>query len=529
LHSAALRSVIPSEDMRKWLLPALAAGVLHAAIIRGVVVENQTGKPLSRAIVTLRPLSGTSGGAQSVRTNVSGVFDFPPVAGGAYIVSAARPNFGTIQYGQKDWRSAGAPVVIDETASAFLNIRLPRLGVITGRVVDENDVGLPAHDVVAYHNTRPPQLAARVTADERGIYRIFDLEPGSYLVRTVAREYEEGGYLPTFSKETTKVEEARPVDVQLDQEAAGVDVQPWPGRLYRIAGAVRPGLMLPDGMPFTVKLTLVSDMGRETTDTNSSFGFPPEAPGRFELYAEGPGDDSDRCFMLGGYMPVELTDKDRINLDMPVPCARETSIQFVESGGQPLDTSKVRLLVRRKDLAGAGEVQPLAVSGSRYQSRVKLPPGRWELMAIPPAGYCVVGFGYSRSRAEGVERSRPDGWNEVVITNGSNPVRFVFSHSPGGLHGLVSGIVREPVGGAPVFLEGYDPESRRRLTDLRMVFTDAQGHYQFTGLAPGAYRLLSTFEFQSPDSAAMENAGAKLVTIEEGRDLPQDLDLSVIR
>jgi hypothetical protein len=519
--------------MRKWLLSALAAGALHAAVIRGVVVEHQTGKPLSRAVVTLKAVSGTAGGSLSVRTNVSGIFDFPPVPGGAYIVSASRRNFGTIQYGQKDWRSAGAPVVIDETASAFLNIRLPRLGVISGRVLDENDVGLPNHVVVVYRNTRPPQLAGRATADERGVYRVFDLEPGSYLVRTAANEYEEGGYLPTFSKDATRVEDARPVEVQLDQEAVNVDVRPWPGRLYRIAGEVHPGAMVTDGpaagTPVTVKLTLASDMGRETTSTNGAFRFPPVAPGQFELYAEGPGDDSANCFMVGGYLPVEITDKDHTNLLMPVPCVRETYLQLSESGGQPLDSSKVRVLARRKDLAGAGEAQPLTVYGNRYQSRVKLAPGRWELMAVPPAGYCVVGFGYSRSRSEGVERSRPDGWNEVLITNTYNPIHFVFSHSPGGLHGLVSGLAREPVSGAPVFLEGYDPESRKRLTELRTVFTDMQGHYQFTGLSPGAYRVLSSFEFQSPDSAVMEIAGAKLVTVEEGRDLPQDLDLSVIR
>ncbi|HEV2448113.1 MAG TPA: carboxypeptidase-like regulatory domain-containing protein [Candidatus Sulfopaludibacter sp.] len=517
--------------MRRSLICALAAGALHAAVVRGVVVEHQTGKPLSRVVVTLRPLGGTPAGVQTVRTNVSGVFDFPPVPGGSYIVSAARRNFFTIQYGQKDWRSAGAPVVINETESAFLNIRLPRLGVITGRVVDENDVGLPNHEVVAYRNTRPPQLAARVTADERGIYRFFDLDPGSYLVRTVAREYEEGGYLPTFSKNTSKVEEARPVDVQLDQEAVGVDVMPATGRIYKVAGAVHPGAMITEGpgagSPVPVKLTMASDMGRETTVTSSAFRFPPQAPGHFELYAEGPGDGN--CFMVGGYMTFDISDKDRTDLSLNVPCVRETTVQLVESGGQAMDASAVAVLARRKDLAGTGDVQQLLISGSRYSARARLGPGRWELRAIPPGGYCVVEFGYRRLRSEGVERTRADGWNEVLIDNGYNPIRFVFSKNPGSIHGLVSGIAHEPVSGAPVFLEGYDAESRRRVAELRTVYTDTTGHYRITGLTPGSYRVLASFEFLAPDSDTMEMAGAKLITIEEGHDLPQDLDLSVIR
>lgn len=95
--------------MRNCLVAAMLAGALHAAVIRGVVVENQTGKPLSRATVTLKPLPGGGGPALVVRTSVSGVFDFPPVPGGSYIVSAGRRNFGTIQYGQKDWRVCRPP------------------------------------------------------------------------------------------------------------------------------------------------------------------------------------------------------------------------------------------------------------------------------------------------------------------------------------------------------------------------------------------------------------------------------------
>ena len=515
--------------MRNLLFPALAATALHAAVIRGVVVENQTGKPLMRTVVTLRPMPGTPGGELTARTNAYGIFDFPPVAGGAYLVSAARRNFASIQYGQKDWKSAGQAVVLDETASAFLNIRLPRLGAITGRVVDENDVGLPNHDVAAYRNTRPPQLITRVTADERGIYRIFGLEPGSYLVRTIARLYEEGSYVPTFSKDTAAVEEARPVEVLLDQEAGNVDVRPAQGRLLRIGGEVRPGLKEANGSPVTVRVTLASDTGRETVSTSGSFHFAAVPPGQYELYAEGPGNDSANCYMLGGYLPQPMTDQDQTRIQLAAPCVRETQLQVVEKNGQPVDSGSYRILARRKDAAGTGEIQRLAIGGTRYNARIKLAPGRWELMAIPPAGYCVLSFGYSRQSSEGVEPARADGWNEIMAGSNYNPVRFVFSKSPGAVHGAVSGMEHEAVAGAPVFLEGYDAENHKRLTELRVAYTDPRGQYQFTGLTPGSYRLLSTFEFRSPDAAAMERAGARAVKVDEAGDIAQDLDLWVIR
>src|SRR5262249_10085128 len=145
---------------------------------------------------------------------------------------------------------------------------------------------------------------------------------------------------------------------------------------------------------------------------------------------------------------------DRTDIDFPVPCVRDSNIQVVESKGMPVDFSKVRIFARRIDMAGVGEAQQLEIA-SRFRGygTVKLPPGRWELMAIPPQGYCVVEFGYRRPRSEGVEPPRPDGWNEVLIGSYPNPLRFVLSSNPGGLHGFVSGLSREAVNGAPVFLE----------------------------------------------------------------------------
>jgi hypothetical protein len=139
-----------------------------------------------------------------------------------------------------------------------------------------------------------------------------------------------------------------------------------------------------------------------------------------------------------------------------------------------------------------------------------------------------VEFGFTRQRSEGLERTRADGWNEILIGRNST-IRFVLSNNPGTVLGLVSGISREPVSGAPVFLEGYDPDNHKRLTELRMVYADGHGHYQFNGLSPGSYRVLSTFEFRAPDAASMDTAGAKVIKVDEGRDIPQDLDLSVIR
>src|SRR5215475_8707724 len=130
--------------MRSSLLCLFVAALLvaparqQAAIVRGTVVEHASGKPLARTQVTLAPVPGTPGPTRAMRTNTWGTFEFSGLPGGAFIVSATRLGFPPVQYGQKNWRAAGLPVVLAEDQSTFITVRMPRYGGITGFVVDEN-------------------------------------------------------------------------------------------------------------------------------------------------------------------------------------------------------------------------------------------------------------------------------------------------------------------------------------------------------------------------------------------------------
>ena len=84
--------------MRTWLLVALGAACLQAAAIRGTVVENQTGRPLARALVVLEPVSGVAQRTASTRTNQFGTFEFSGLPGGAYLMAVSRPGFAPVNY-----------------------------------------------------------------------------------------------------------------------------------------------------------------------------------------------------------------------------------------------------------------------------------------------------------------------------------------------------------------------------------------------------------------------------------------------
>jgi len=493
--------------MRKWLLPVLVSGALQAASIHGVVIENQTGRPLARARVELEPLPGVSAEPVSVRTDRYGAFDFASLPAGSYVITASRSGFARVEYGQKRWKAAGLPLSVDRSGMANLTIRLPRLGSISGAVLDENEVGLPGHDVVAYRAARPLQLAARARTDDRGRYRLSGLEPGKYFVRTVARQFEDAAYLPTFHGDTARPDQAVAVDVELDRETESIDIHPEQGRLLTLSGKVVP--------PMPINVTLVSDTGAENilSDNDGNFQFPPNAPGQYELYAQAPPDP--RLGIQAAYQPITAY-ADRNDLRIMLRALPQLQFVFQDSQGQTLDYRSLRIMARRKDLAGTGKPQTLELSGNQ----LAFLPGRWELALAPVPGFYVSRVSGPRS----AESPRPDGWNELLLTGSVDQVQFVLAPTAATLQGRVIPAGRDPAAGAPVYLESLDSAARRRLKDVQMIHADPQGRYRFADLAPGNYRVFSSFDFEAPDGS-VDSRAARTVRVDESRDLLQDLDL----
>ena len=494
------------KSIKCLLVLALAAGALPAAVIRGVVLDDQTSRPLARAQVVLTPVAPSPGAGASLRADRFGAFSFA-VPAGKYVLKASRRGFLSMEYGQKRWNSSGAPFEATENDTPYLTIRLPRFSGITGTVVDENDIGIPGGEVAGYRLAEPPELVVRARADDRGIYRLPGLEPGNYLVRSAPFEDEGVSYVPTFSRETDKAAESRPVEVTLDRDAAYVDVKPAQGRLFTLSGQVSP----PTQPPPPIKVTLVSDMGRQTTQ-GSTFRFNALAPGDYEIFAEtteGP--------LFAAYRSLPgLTRDSSITVDL----LRVQETQVLVTPVPPTSSQPVRLAVRQRDLAGRGQVQLQQLASGR----IVLAPGRWELRLIPPAGYYVSAF-QGNSRQE--PGTRPDGWNDFTAGYAS-AVRFSLSTASTEVRGIVrsNGV---PVAGAPVILEAFDFVRRRRQLELTSTRTDADGHYQFAALPPGDYRILATFEYQAPSVNEMEAAGASSVHVSQGEGGQRDLELYIIR
>jgi len=498
--------------MRTCFVLAVAAAALHGADIKGTVVENQTGHPVARASVVLESVPGGSGLRRSASTNLNGFFEFSTLPAGVYLLTAGRTGFATVQYGQKQWKSAGIPVIVAENDSAVLSIRLPRFGAITGTVLDENDVGLPDHEVIAYRNAQPPRPVARAKSDDRGMFRISGLEPGSYLVRTAGKQYEDISYLPTFGKESATVSQAFPVQVEMDEQVDRADVRPATGRLFMLTVEADPVPPNPSE-PLPVTMTLASELGRETVQGNVH-RFGPMPAGEYEVFSQAPLDK--RPGFQGDYRKVNLNEDTKIQFVLHEE--RDVLFTFEGTSVQTGNPGSIKVLARRNDLAGPGAEQVLKLENNRAH----LSAGPWQLALMPDPTFYPSGFSSQRNQPSG--GGRADGWNDFADGFG---VRFTLSGSPGAIHGTVKSGA-DPAIGAPVFLESEDLEPARRVTQALITRTDVYGQYRFSGLAPGNYRVLSSFEYLTVDSTTMAQAAAKSVVVENTHDVQQDLDLFVL-
>lgn len=504
--------------MLRCLLLAFTCGALHGAAIRGTVVEKQSGKPLARALVVVRPLAGSNGATASVRTNPNGNFEFPALPAGSYLVTASKTGFASAEYGQKRRSSAGTPVALVESGEIEMRLALPHFGAIGGRVIDDGDVGIPNCTVFVYRNTRPPEVVGQAATDDRGVYRVSGLSPGDYLARTATIDGDIGVYLPTFARESIAVGDALATGAVLDQDSPYADVRPIAGRLVKVTGRVSsPGS---DRIPAIV--TLVSDVGSQTQTSglDGRFAFDRVAPGAYDIYAQAA--DAISAKTLRAWLPVEIDGNGR---DIPLDLAPLPGVQFhlVDTSGNRVDPTGLPFLVRRKELSGPGNAEYLRLDSD---GQAHFDPGRWELAMGPNVSWYVARFSGPGSRTPG---SRAAGWNEIAVAPGNAPltVDVVLSPHAATLRGAVTD-AGLPASGAPVYLEAIDPASGLRWGDLRATRAGVHGQYAFAGLAPGTYRVASTFECQAPDPAAMTRAGARDVRIEEGREAARDLELWVM-
>jgi hypothetical protein len=159
--------------------------------ITGVVALEGAGTPVRRARVTL---SGTElRGQRTATTNDQGGFVFANLPAGRFTMQASKPGYVNIAYGAKRPGRPGTPIQLaDGQKLERANLSLPKGSVVTGIVIDESgepspDTRVQAMKFVIQTGEKTLQMSGSDTTDDRGMYRIYGLQPGDYLVSATPR------------------------------------------------------------------------------------------------------------------------------------------------------------------------------------------------------------------------------------------------------------------------------------------------------------------------------------------------------
>src|SRR5579871_2606979 len=160
--------------------------------ISGVVILDGAGTPMRRARLTL-----TGQELRGQRTAVAddqGRFAFTALPAGRFTLTASKTGYLDTSYGAKQAGRPGTPIQLaDGQTIDKLSIRMPKGSVLTGVVVDENGEPSPLTQVRAMKfvmrtGERTQQQSGQGgLTDDRGVYRIYGLQPGDYIISATPR------------------------------------------------------------------------------------------------------------------------------------------------------------------------------------------------------------------------------------------------------------------------------------------------------------------------------------------------------
>ncbi|MBV8817186.1 MAG: carboxypeptidase regulatory-like domain-containing protein, partial [Acidobacteriaceae bacterium] len=425
-------------------------------------------------------------------------------------LTALHDGYFPSAYGQRLPAGHGTPIQVTEDSNFFTELRLRHQGAITGRVLDENGVPVPEVQIYAYRARLPLRSAGIATSDDRGVYRIHGLSPGKYWVRSAPHTFDDSSsWLPTFGPQGREVRDARvhPLSVEIDAQDA--DVSPEPGALFHLGGTIACDR---DGREGAVTITLSSETGRQRIggSCNDQYRFDHLAPGYYEILA------TTLDGKAAGFSEMFLDRDSEVGV-----------VQVMQLSSTRVDVYRAGSSVRMPPVTLIGRRQDLSETDSPREFKspsLMLAPGNWAFRAIPPAGLCVDSISTGSPRRPLQVEHDPD-WYEVFIQQrGFVPIRVMLSDQCGQIRGQVLSEGKPSVA-APVFLWPLKESARRALSGPQQALTDTEGHFQFSGLPPGDYRLVASFDINEIDEELIELSHAITVTAVPNQSASADLQV----
>jgi hypothetical protein len=475
--------------------------------VDGKVVNTANGEPVRKVSVLLQPRNGAKGVSYGVVSGGNGRFVIEDVEPGEYTISADHQGFMVKVPG-----ASGAPfppVKVEKGQVVELTIPLIPLGVITGRVMDEDGDPVRGAQVnVQQYGYVAGKLQLRdmdeITANDKGEFRVWGLRPGMFYLRAavgrgfqvnfnVPGEQVRGQPLrkaaPTYYPSTTDAARAVPIDVAAGALLRGMDIRLRREALFTVRGK----LPVEDNRQMTggFNLQIVSRDGIPSNSgarwTSEFFDFAGILPGSYLIKG---------MRMNGGKRTYASQALEVVNEDVDVGVL--TFLPGVDVSGVVRTEGAAKLPANARVF--------LQQDGPRMfaQPNVEVKPdGTFLMHDVAPDIYQVnvnVGAGtgiYLKSIQVGDHEA---GDRRVDVTGGGQ-LTLVLAGDVGEVEGSVQNGNGEPAAHARVTLVPLGVHEGRQ--DLsRFAFSTDQGEFKIRNVPPGEYKM---FAWEDVPAGAPQN------------------------
>lgn len=532
---------------------AAQASTAKPATVEGVVLNQITKEPLKRAEVQLfriekngANMMGSNEAAYSAVTDAEGKFHIENIEAGEYRVQHRKTGFVTGRGGLYDMSSRTLKLAEGEKLDSLRYFLTPQ-GIVNGHVLD--DEGEPVQGV-SVMLTRPMYMrgarrvasVGRAQTNDRGEYRIINVQPGRYFIQAeLGRAFigqnsapvvtpQPGAprmaFVSTYYPNALEQAQATRVEVAAGQELSGQDIALRKDKVVKVTGK----LLEPDGSPAKNFYLMASP--HDSLSFTGGMSAPTDAKGAFTLGNLRPGEytvlanRTDGSISVQSALTLQVGENDADNVTLQLQPGLEAAGAFALEGSdkKDIDFAGCSLNATPADFNLFGGGMGVAKSDGTFKME-RLTAGKVTLYA-----YCrAAGDSYVKSIMVGGEDVFGREIEAASLSSAS--IRVILRTDVASVSGTLDiPEEKKPTLRQPLVLLFPADDRLRQAGQMEQTQIDQKGHFEHKGMRPGDY-LAFAFEdadyttLPDPDFFTAIQSKAVKVTLAAGESKTLDLKL----
>jgi hypothetical protein len=511
-----------------------------------VLMQDQGGRPAGRGPAQQQPNATQANPAQTnaaqlgtvqATTDDKGTYTFANVAAGKYRVA---PLTETLVVGGGDPRASGIAVTVsDGQAVSQVDFRLAPGGVITGRVTEHNGRPVIAQRInllLVGDNGQPQPFNGGnrfgYETDDRGVYRVYGLPAGRYLV-SAGTDINAGNrpgpavnrrsrYPLTYHPNATDQAQAQVVELTAGNVAENIDIALGePMKTYAVTGRavdaetgepvtiipINVGRAIGGGRGGAPTMAPGASTSSGVTNTKGEFRVTGLLPGHYAISVNAPGSDDTASDFYNDPVSFDINGDDAGGVEVKVHRgASVAGYVIIDGSNDPAVIAQLsQLIVSAVSRAGQGQGGRGgggggASSGSGRQGLSQVnPDGSFRISGLAPGTVRLNLNGFGGPGGAGgftlmrIERNGAAITGDMPLASGEvvTGVRIIVGYGTGVIQGNVTVAGTLPAG-TRMMLTARRTDSATPSNQNRPAQVDGNGNFRIEGLVSGTYELRLT-------------------------------------